>query len=545
MQRLLWPLWIFLCLLLAGAARCHNWRDVFVDGRIYFVDADCYSRMTRARKVMERPGTVLRHHDFENYPGGTMPHTTAPMDYLLLGAKGILDLGFLVLDPRRTSVLAHQTLDLAGALIGPLLGMATCAFLAIWATALAGKLRRFAGAVPFFVAVSPILVHGTVLGRPDHQSLLIFCLAIALGAEALLARNPSRGWSIVSGAAWGLALWVSLYEPLVLWVSVTGAWLVFDRTGFLARERRAGFMVLAAVVTLGLLVEGWRIRLPTPELREFLANWSRSIGELQHLDPRASLLYGWLGWLIVATPVLLLLARRHDRRAWAWLALILILFGLTLWQIRWGYFLALVFVMALPWQLAALHRPWAAWPVFVIALWPLAGDWEERLFPNPGAQKQRALQRREGVLLREIAERMRSEDRRPFLAPWWISPALAYWSGQPGVAGSSHQSIAGIVDSARFYLAEDLPPAVAILRARGVYWIVADEPSRVIGNSAALLGAGPPATALASLLARRDVLQAPLGWTASGAFENQFYKLWKVDEPDAGAPSPAEAREKP
>ena len=55
---------------LTFAARSHNLRDVFVEGRIYFLDADCYSRMTRARMVAEHHGMVVRHHDFENFPQG-------------------------------------------------------------------------------------------------------------------------------------------------------------------------------------------------------------------------------------------------------------------------------------------------------------------------------------------------------------------------------------------------------------------------------------------------------------------------------------------
>ena len=64
--------------------RCANWRDVFFDGGIYFSDADCYARMTRARLCYEHPGTIVRHHEFENFPAGITPHTTAPFDYAIV-----------------------------------------------------------------------------------------------------------------------------------------------------------------------------------------------------------------------------------------------------------------------------------------------------------------------------------------------------------------------------------------------------------------------------------------------------------------------------
>ena len=66
------------------AARCANYQDVFVAGNVYFTDADCYARMTRARMCEKKPGLIVRHHDFENFPEGTTPHTTAPLDYLIL-----------------------------------------------------------------------------------------------------------------------------------------------------------------------------------------------------------------------------------------------------------------------------------------------------------------------------------------------------------------------------------------------------------------------------------------------------------------------------
>src|SRR5260221_10377820 len=83
---------------------------------------------------------------------------------------------------------------------------------------------------------------------------------------------------------------------------------------------------------------------------------------------------------------------------------------------------------------------------------------------------------------------MRSSDRRPFLAPWWLSPAVAYWSGQPGVAGSSHESLPGIVASARFFLASDAAAAERIARELGVKWIVTDDPDRLVATSRALVG---------------------------------------------------------
>ena len=78
-------------------------------------------------------------------------------------------------------------------------------------------------------AISPILVHGSELGRPDHQSLSILLVIIAICAEWTLRSEPTTAWSIISGIAWGLAIWVSAYEPLLLLVLVVVIGLLQDR----------------------------------------------------------------------------------------------------------------------------------------------------------------------------------------------------------------------------------------------------------------------------------------------------------------------------
>ena len=54
---------------------------------------------------------IIRHQDFENFPTGTTPHTTAPFDYLILALS-------ILLKP----ITAHA-MDLAGTLISPVLAL--------------------------------------------------------------------------------------------------------------------------------------------------------------------------------------------------------------------------------------------------------------------------------------------------------------------------------------------------------------------------------------------------------------------------------------
>ena len=550
MKRILRLAALLVFCVLTFAARCHNLRDVFIDGRIYYVDADCYSRMTRARMVAEHPGMIVRHHDFENWPQGVNSHTTAPLDYLIVAGKGILDFGFSIFDSAKTSVLHNQTLDLAGALVGPLLGVVGAVFLAVWAWALR---LRFWGVPLLLYAVSPILVHGTLLGRPDHQALLIVLLMAALGAEIALARKaedagPGEGgsrrwWGIVSGVAWALSLWVSLYEPLILFGAVLALWLALDRRALLAPERRAGWIAFAAILAVAFLLEGWRIETPDATMRAYFGNWKASIGELAHLDLRSPVIFRWLSWAVLVAPVLLVLARKSERRALPALGLLALTLALTVWQIRWGYFLAVAFVCALPLGLPVLRRGWIVWPVFIIALWPVAQEWDAQLFSDDPAQHEAAVKRRELVQLRALAAHLRGPERAPFLAPWWLSPSLAYWSGQPGVAGSSHESLPGIVDGARFSLAATPDEAAPILEAHGVRWVIVDEVRRQVSNAATVLGRALPAGEPFAVLLAQHPAQAPAwlvhtDWSESlrpspgglQTSEMEFYRLYRVDE---------------
>ncbi|MEQ1861254.1 MAG: hypothetical protein ABMA13_15135 [Chthoniobacteraceae bacterium] len=529
MKRGLWLALFFVVVLLAGTARSHRLRDVFVDGKIYFLDADCYSRMTRVLMVAEGRSWTIRHHDFENWPQGITPHTTAPLDWLIVALSKLVK-------PGEGSVLRGQSLDLAGALIGPVLGMIACAFVALsrrswWTLVAAG-----------FVAVSPILVHGTSLGRPDHQALLIALVAAALALEWRLLEKATRGVAAGAGVLWGVAWWVSLYEPLVLFALVLVALAVARPAAFRERERWWGWAALLAVFGVSVLIDGWRVALPAAELREAFARWRLSIGELHALD--ASLIFRWLGWACVLAPLALGWQWRRAEARWL-LVLLVATFALTCWQLRWGYFLALIFALSLPIQVEALaRRRWLAGVVMFVGLWPMAAEWDAALFnDDPLVARERLVQRMEAKALRAIAEEQGARNAGPFVAPWWLSPAISYWSGQPGVAGSSHQSLPGILDSARIFLAPDAGAALALLRERRVAWVLADVPERVVPTSSTLLGVAAPEDCFA-----HDLMRAafPEPWTlllvperSLPRMENDIFKVWRVRGDTAPASVPA------
>ena len=525
--------WLVLAasLLLALAAVCGNHQQVFTEnGGIHFVDADCYSRMTRVRAVCVHPGEVLREHRFENYPFGTRPHTTVPFDYAIYA-----------LDLALRPWCGGRALDLAGAWISPLLGLATIGLVWLWAEHAQLPARGF---VLLILAASPIVAHGFELGRPDHQSLILLCMAAALSSEWQLWRGPSRGWGIVGGAAWALGLWTSLYEPAILLVLILLAALFWNRPAFFQRARLPGLAVGGVILGLALSIEGWRITAP-PGFgegggAEYFAAWSQQIGELVSLPPWSPALYAWTGFGLLAAPGLLLLNRGPEKPlARAQVFLLLVVFALTCWQVRWGYFLPLVYALGLPWQVAAMPvrwRPLAA-ALLILGLWPLASEWWTRLLPAPAMVENLAEQRTDATLLHDVAAFVRQNAAQPppstddpppagILAPWWLSPALAYWSGEPALAGSSHESLPGTVDVARFYTAADPRIAAAILRRRRVRWVVAYEPDRVLRTAAPLLGLTKISTrALGFILYQRPTAAPPF---LRLAMVNPYFKIYEV-----------------
>ena len=502
-------------LALALASYSWNWRQVFVGGQTYFVDPDCYARMTRVQQIITAPWKPIKFHDFENAPAGTTPHTTAPMDLLVAALCGAFQLVHWI--SRVPSPL--PPLDLAGAFVSPLLGLALVAFLWWWGRKLALPYRN---AMLLIASVSPILVHGFQLGRPDHQSLIVLLVGAALATEISLWRQPSRSAALFSAVLWALALWTSFFEPLVL----LGATALM-RLAVLGRDAipsRNAVLVFAVLLLSAILFDGWRIRAPSAEEQTYFFRWALNIGELRHATlPQ---LFRWTGWLLIASPPLLLWRswKHGDRACAALTVLLLLLTGLSLWHVRWGYFLAIGFALSLPSALAVIPSKPVAWLVFAISLLPMAAEWDRQLYPDHEGRVAREENREDAFLLRETSQTLLSPHRTIVLAPWWLSPAIAYWSGQRCVSGSSHQSLPGTVDSSRFYLSGTPEEAREILRKRSVKYVIAYEPSRVISNSAQVLGRLPPEKPLGETL-----YDNPLGAPSflRLAYENKFFKVFE------------------
>ncbi len=501
------------------ATRCANYQDVFVRGSIYFTDADCYARMTRVRMCAQHPGLIIRHHDFENFPTGTTPHTTAPLDYLILGLSKLL------------SPVTAQPIELGGALISPILALLTGWFLWWWSTWMG---FRYRWVLLILFAISPISVHGTELGRPDHQSLATLLVTIAICAEWALRRQPVIQWSIVSGVAWAIAIWVSAYEPLILFLVLTLVMLCLDRYRPADVRRRPQWVLFFATLLLAFLIER---RIFDPTLLIFhpdmpFRNWAATIGELSHVSPLDSIWLHWAGYLVLAIPFLIWFRfriRTNDspgRSAFLMVGgLLVVTYFLTIWQARWGYYFLLFFALTLPVLLESIRSRTAVWIAFALSLWPVLKDWDDRVWPNDVELARRLGERIGAIQVRNLAVQLQSNERHAFLAPWWLSPSIAYWSGQPGVAGSSHESQEGIQATAEFFNTNSWARASEILKYCKAEWVVAYDSDRVAVNSATLLGRQVTGHELCSVLDRTPTQVPPFLILSA---QNGVAKLYRV-----------------
>jgi hypothetical protein len=324
-----------------------------------------------------------------------------------------------------------------------------------------------------------------------------------------------------------LSLWISLYEPLILLAALAVCAGAF-RGKFFASHRRIGWLAFVLVLSVAAVIERRGLALPALDDGTVFRNWAGTIGELKSVGLNDGIWLHWLGYGVILAPLLLWLGwkKESSRVPPAILVLLAVTFLLTIWQARWGYFFAAVFVLTIPAQIAGIRPRWLAGPVFILLLLPVLRDWDERLWPDESHLAARLQDRREHVEWRQAARSLGSDRTESFLAPWWLAPSAVYWSGQPAVAGSSHESLPGIADSARFFLATDDAIAREILMRRGVRTVLVGHADEVAENSAAILAVAIPRQPLCAVLDATPS-QAPRFLVLTG--QNEAGKIFRVD----------------
>ena len=81
--------------------------------------------------------------------------------------------------------------------------------------------------------------------------------------------------------------------------------------------------------------------------------------------------------------------------------------------------------------------------LFVVSSWPVLKNWDTQLYPDDETQDRATMLRSEMITVRRLAVEGIGVNGGAFLATWWISPAVACWSEQPGVAGYLTEGMSG------------------------------------------------------------------------------------------------------
>jgi hypothetical protein len=429
----------------------------------WMVEADCYSQMARVQRILAGQGLIQSHFKVENWPEGLIPSTTAPFDYVIL----------LLYAP--LTLVTKNPLDWAGALISPALWLAMVFFWIFFRSrefSLVGRAILLMGS-----SALPAFIWATACGRPRHQSLILALMAMGLTAEYErweVEFTPKRAWNIFGGIVWGLACWTSLFEP-VLVVTV----LILFNLAIRRRENFAFLVSFGTVMLIALFLEGVHIFIPPTQYLDALARWLNTIAEVRGVDATSFVEQMTYLSFVVLVPFVSwqLWKREGDRRTDVLLILLTaILVVLCLVQQRWVYYanLAELFLIVRYCQVQPLR--WTQSLVMTVFLFGIGYDntlqVQGRLHAPPN---QPSLQ------LMQISHAI--DGTGGIMAPWWLSPGLLYFSGQPIVSGSSHCGIAGIVASAQFFSADSWTEAERILKERQVRWVVVwDDPTIYSGR---------------------------------------------------------------
>jgi hypothetical protein len=426
--------------------------------RPWTVEGDCYSQLARVQRILHGQGLIQNHFAVENWPQGLTPSTTAPFDYVILALYVPLTL------------FTSYPLDWAGALVSPALWLGLVLF---WVFFRSREFNRI-GRLLFVIGAStlPAFIWATACGRPRHQSLIMALMAIGLTAEYErwhVEMSPKRAWNIFAGIIWGFACWTSLFEPAL----VITLLVVFN---FVVRRKESPAFLISfgAVMLVALILEGPHIYIPPAEFYEPLQRWLTGIAEVRGLTS-----YEFISQMLTLSFVTLvplvawrLLKQAGDHRVDLLMILLTVLLAvLAFVQKRWIYYANLteLFLIVRYCQIAPLR-----WTRLLVMAFILTGIFYDNIYQIEGRHS--APPNQPSAEMAKIADSI--DGTGGIMGPWWLSPGLLYFSGQPIVSGTSHCGISGIVDSAKFFSATSWLEAEKILQLRHVRWVVVyDDPT--------------------------------------------------------------------
>ena len=211
MPRTVWspPVFWLAAVLVLATTLFVRWDAAFVvqDSGLALFDPDTQRRLVRLHQI-DASQTYPVVERLDGFPEGSISHWTLPMDWFLRA-----------LDPlARPFFEGARRYEAGAALAGPLLSLLSVAVMLLGCRCLFGPGAALLAAAFYGLAYS--MVNIGWLGNGDHQNLqhLLLCVAWLLWLV--------RAWPAASGAALGLAVWVSTESQLMFYVF---ALLIFVR----------------------------------------------------------------------------------------------------------------------------------------------------------------------------------------------------------------------------------------------------------------------------------------------------------------------------
>ncbi|MES2307982.1 MAG: hypothetical protein V4507_03900 [Verrucomicrobiota bacterium] len=442
-----------------------------VEGHPYMADGDCYTRLHRVALMLQGKGWIQSFHDFENYPLGIVPHTTFPLDGLIAGMA-------LILQP-----FYSFPIEWSGMIISPLLFVGLLGALYLLAGGARPSRWGLNGHFSFPVlaiglAALPGLIWATPFGRPDHQSLLMVLIFLGIMGEERRWNEDARLWKILLGLLWGVALWTSLYEPLMVLGIIAGMNIAVRR-----REQLLFWGVIALFLIIVQGVEGYRFSDLHYLHQKNISTWFQTIGETRGLTFKDLILIFTILTFGIPWALFEYWSQIEDKKSViVLLGLTFVLVLVTMMQRRWLYFSIIppLLLVALMWKHLSVSWRWGVGVAFAINI----------VFSTVSLKRPDDQEQTFAVETRVLAQSIKEPGA--IIAPWWISPSLLYFSDHPIVASTSHQSIDGIVDVSQFYLDSRWLESEKMFHDRKVHWIVGYDEDRVLLNASEVLGVPLP-----------------------------------------------------
>ncbi len=216
----------------------------FFDGML--ADPDAYMRLNRVHHLWESGAWFDPVFPRISPPHGLAQHWTKPMDVLLLA-------GALLAAP---FVGFEAGLHWWGVIIGPVMLLPAVLAIVWAATPLVRRDRLWL--VGVFFVTQPALLMTFLVGRPDHNCLLILLFVAYVGLTIRIVLEPHRKMMAgLAGVVAALALWVSMETLLfvVVGIAVPGLFWVAGLAPRLSRAMLVHAASLVATLAVSLLVE--------------------------------------------------------------------------------------------------------------------------------------------------------------------------------------------------------------------------------------------------------------------------------------------------